>query len=564
VANHNDIWAELERHRGTSSSLAEDLQRLFVARRGALQSDEPQQLPLHLSGTAPWSNGLLKCDVADIALAYELRSGNDDRRKAQGAFYTPIAVARDLIEFAEFGELPERILDPACGCGAFLVAAAEWLVDRGLSWPDAVSRLHGADIDEAAVAICRGRLTELSDLDAEDLAEKIVAGDSLDGSPRPTGTFDFIIGNPPFGNAIEARTARTSAERNAFAERFPHAATGAYDKAGLFVEGALQRLASGGKLAFILPRAILSAPYASDLRDHIDEGFELEGVRTFESAGHFAAAAVFVSGLVVSQARNRSGVRVRRDGVEETCPNPGPATWAPLLSPFASVLALIPSDWPTLGEFFEVQASAAAGEAYEIREFVSETEPPGGWRLLTTGSIDPFKVRWSQIPTRYLKAKYDRPWVPREAVRERRARLYDQPKIIVAGLSKMLEAVVDHDGNYAGAVATIALTCKADTPSTSLECACTFLNSWLARTQFLALHGAQALGGGSVQVTKGKLAGLRFPPGLLEVEFGSELSTGKHTLEATPAAAAEARAWEAVIFRLAWGAEWIDTADPAR
>lgn len=568
MAKHDDIWAEIERHRGLPGALAEELRLLFRHRqrtRGA------KTTPWHASEQSLWSVELLTCDAADIALAYELRTGNDDRRKAQGAFYTPISVARDLIEFASVDDLPERILDPACGCGAFLVAAAAWLVDQGLTWPDAVSRLYGADIDEAAVEICRGRLAELADTRSAAVAEQVVVSDSLESAPEPAGRFDLVIGNPPFGNAIEARTGRTDAQRAAYSKRFPNAATGAYDKAGLFVESALQRLAPNGKVALILPRALLSAPYARGLREHIEQRFQLTGVKTFESAAHFASAAVYISGLVIAHRRAPTGsatvvdtVRVARANSDVLRANPGPATWAPLLSPFASVLSRISANWPAIGDAFDVQASAAAGEAYEIREFVTEAEPDNGWRLLTTGSIDPFVSLWSEIPTRYLKAKYTTPWVPRAAVRARRAALYDKPKVIVAGLSKVLEAVLDSDGSYAGAVATIAITTKPETSTAALERICAFVNSWLGRAQFLALHGAQALGGGSVQVTKGKLAALRFPPGLLEAHFADTLSAGKHGLESTPAVAAGERDWEATIFRLAWGAEWIDTADPDR
>lgn len=553
------------------NSLAEELELLFRHRRRTRFATKP---PHHASEASMWSLELLNCDVADIALAYELRSGNDDRRKAQGAFYTPVSVARDLIEFAGVGELPRRILDPACGCGAFLVAAGEWLVDRGLSWPDAVSRLHGSDIDDAAVAICRGRLAELAAIGPADgepfraLTKRVVVADALAGG-EPQNPYDLIVGNPPFGNAIESRTARTDEQRAAYATRFPNAATGAYDKAGLFVELALGQLAPRGKVAFILPRALLSAPYALQLREHIDESFRLDGLRTFESAEHFASAAVFVSGVILTPPTAEAGVRVRRSEADEWLSNPGPGSWAPLLSPFAGVLARIADEWPSIGDFFDVQASAAAGEAYEIREFVSETRPEGGWRLLTTGSIDPFRFLWSEIPTRYLKNKYETPWVPRVAVSERRATLYDRPKVIVAGLSKVLEAVHDTDGSYAGAVATIALTPKVGTDEEALSRICVFLNSWLCRAQFVALHGAQALGGGSVQVTKGKLAALRFPPGLLEARFPLALQANKRALESSAHDAATVRPWEGEIFRLAWGAEWmdgewIDSGDPAR
>lgn len=508
----------------------------------------------------PWQNAVLECDGRDIARAYELRSGNHDRRKSTGAFYTPHSVARELIEFRWSGA-PQRVLDPACGCGAFLIAAAEALAERGLDALDIGTRLHGVDIDPIAVSICRGRLTEL--LGAGDFDRRIIVADSLAPTSGPDGTFDLIAGNPPFGNAIEARTARSDAERTDYAERFPQAATGAYDRAGLFVEASLRRLDPGGRLAMVLPRALLSARYASQLRRFIEREFSLTGVRAYTSAAHFEDAAVYVVGVVVEQTVDcRRRVTVRDGDGERTTELRSDDSWAPLISSYASVLERIPAEWPRLGDHALIQASATAGEAYEIRDHVTESWPNDGWKLLTTGSIDPFTTLWATATTRYLKSSYVRPWIPRAAVSARRAELYDAPKVLVAGLSKVLEAVADPAGELAGAVATIAVRPRQQSTE-ALHALEIFLNSWLARTQFLALNGAQALGGGSVQVTKRKLADLRFPPGLLTASLQRPTNGPKSLPELDPRAATT-RAWDREILRLAGVPEWIDSSVDVR
>ena len=55
------------------------------------------------------------------------------------------------------------VCDPACGDGAFLLAAAELLLERGLP-RDVVARdlLWGCDIDPAAVAATRGAIVAWS------------------------------------------------------------------------------------------------------------------------------------------------------------------------------------------------------------------------------------------------------------------------------------------------------------------------------------------------------------------------------------------------------------------
>src|SRR3954467_455088 len=76
-----------------------------------------------------------------------------ERRRALGAFYTPPDVARRLVDIAFAGTSgPLRVCDPACGDGAFLLAAADALAERGIDRATiARDLLWGCDIDAGAV-----------------------------------------------------------------------------------------------------------------------------------------------------------------------------------------------------------------------------------------------------------------------------------------------------------------------------------------------------------------------------------------------------------------------------
>ncbi len=89
-------------------------------------------------------------------------------RRARGAFYTPQRVLARVLDPA-LATHPWRILDPACGSGAFLVAALEALADRAVTDGDArplaqirrdllTHRIFGVDIDPMAVWLCQLRL----------------------------------------------------------------------------------------------------------------------------------------------------------------------------------------------------------------------------------------------------------------------------------------------------------------------------------------------------------------------------------------------------------------------
>ena len=106
--------------------------------------------------------------VPDDLLAPELLGdvldairGRDERRR-RGAFFTPHATAAVVVSAPPTpgpGRRDPRVCDPACGGGAFLLAAARSLEARGLSRQEIVRELlWGADSDPLAVATTRATL----------------------------------------------------------------------------------------------------------------------------------------------------------------------------------------------------------------------------------------------------------------------------------------------------------------------------------------------------------------------------------------------------------------------
>ena len=88
-----------------------------------------------------------------------------DERAASGSFYTPRAIVDVLVERAIGQITPDRlhdvrILDPACGSGAFLLSALSALEKRtGASRQEIIERcLFGVDVKPEAVRLCELRL----------------------------------------------------------------------------------------------------------------------------------------------------------------------------------------------------------------------------------------------------------------------------------------------------------------------------------------------------------------------------------------------------------------------
>src|SRR5688572_29904291 len=113
-----------------------------------------------------------------IGPAYERLLAATGARRSRGTYYTPPAVvefivAETLAPLFAGKSLEEarslRILDPACGCGAFLLGALRWLcrwhARQSGRMPTGRERLAiarrqlaGIDIDPSAVALARQAL----------------------------------------------------------------------------------------------------------------------------------------------------------------------------------------------------------------------------------------------------------------------------------------------------------------------------------------------------------------------------------------------------------------------
>jgi hypothetical protein len=168
----------------------------------------------------------------------------------------------------------------------------------------------------------------------------------------------------------------------------------------------------------------------------------------------------------------------------------------------------------TIGDVFEVTASMTVSEAYQAREYVRDDVGGPGSRLITTGLIDRDQCHWGGKPCRFLGQTYAAPRLaPADALPASLARRVEKskrPKILVAGLTRKIEAFVDADGLCIGAVSTFSIYHPADDVE-ALECLCRHLHSEQTHAAYLARLGAHRIGGGDITMRKAFLQGLALP-----------------------------------------------------
>ena len=147
-----------------------------------------------------------------------------DHRKSTGVVYTPTELALFLANQAFEALQPVthvRILDPACGDGELLLAAAEAARESNIS----VSTLTGYDTDSEAIRKARRRLEDRPNVNlyCGDFLEMMAGGTGLfDDNDKNHLGFDLVISNPPYvrTQTLGRPTTRALGRRYSLSGRF--------------------------------------------------------------------------------------------------------------------------------------------------------------------------------------------------------------------------------------------------------------------------------------------------------------------------------------------------------
>jgi adenine-specific DNA-methyltransferase len=190
-------------------------------------------------------------------------------RVRHGVHFTPPALAERMLDQATDAGIDwvkARVLDPACGGGAFLAPVVRRIVaalegcDPAILIGNIGSRVRGYEIDPFAAWLSQVAL------DAVLLPAAMPAGRQL---PRvvtvcdtleieePEPGFDLVIGNPPYG-----RVRLSDARRR----RFSRALYGHANLYALFMDIAIRHTRPNGLLAYLTPTSFLAGEYFKRLR----------------------------------------------------------------------------------------------------------------------------------------------------------------------------------------------------------------------------------------------------------------------------------------------------------
>jgi hypothetical protein len=186
-------------------------------------------------------------------------------------------------------------------------------------------------------------------------------------------------------------------------------------------------------------------------------------------------------------------------------------TWWPIFSPTIDVVERCLHDTIPLAELADIREAATVAEAYAIAPLMTDLAdgdlPNGYAKVVNTGTLDRYTIRWGERPLRYLGQRYLRPAIEIAQLRAVHARLVPDghQRIILAGLGQRLEGYVDVQGTMLPAKTTVVLTATR----TDLWALLGLVNSNVAAWLYRQLHGGLALRGGYLRVGARQMA--RFP-----------------------------------------------------
>ncbi len=394
--------------------------------------------------------------------------------------------------------LQMTILDPACGSGAFLNAALQFLMTehklidemeakitgsaiefQGVENSILENNLFGVDINEESVEIAQLALwlrTAKPHRKLSTLNQNIKCGNSLISDPAVAGDkafdwkkefpqvfekggFDVVIGNPPYVNAMEIKKSYTSEAFNYIKKNYK-TAKGTVDLYIYFFEKGLSLLKKDGVLAFITPNRYLSASYGAALRNFILERYSFYQLIDYSDKRVFEDASTYPVITMLQNSWNNPYVMCGKfdEQTHDLICKYYPSNQLDILE--ESILGFLLNDkllitqkviseGNPLSVVGEINATSTAKEADDYTPLISESN--NGYKLVNTGTIDPYFTTWGYRTLTKQGKQYLTPYLPKSDARisSNRHFLYSSPKIIISKIGLRCEAFYDINGEYA-------------------------------------------------------------------------------------------------------------------
>lgn len=332
-----------------------------------------------------------------------------DRREQHATFYTPPALAQLLTDHALLRWVEDRgarqpseikVVDPACGSGAFMVAAYACLrqyfeAQRGRALRPSereeilLECIFGADVDERALGLAQVQLLEIADLHGRlpSMKQNLLCGDSLPAPPgvsaaaghvqwdnviRERGGFTTVLSNPPFGSQAKLPRRLSVDAISQLKDRYPEIGAFGQDYAYFFLALTNRLLTPDGSAGLVMPRGLVALGQGAAARAFLSD-LGISWIADLRAARVFPGVGASVVALAVDKSEPASA---RVDSVRDSRGDP------------RALLDDLANESPA-------SVASASVTALNLRHLVSS-----GWTL--------FRLRWADS----LKGEIGRSFEP--------------------------------------------------------------------------------------------------------------------------------------------------------
>lgn len=337
--------------------------------------------------------------------------------REKGIVLTPYALAIRLAEatLPLHSNRALNVIDPTCGSGRLLAAAAEVAHHRGLA-----IKLHGIELEEALASVAAESLPHAD----------IRTGDALH-LLNDTDQYDIVLLNPPYRGRLRRADAHAASRADALKSRFGELLGPYADPSTGFLLLAESLLPPSGRLGAIMPVSIASARDANAARQYL--ATRCNTLECWSEPAPFAAQVHTASIILERRSTPRASAL---------------SDWATRLATAAGVPNIECPDTKTIGDVATVTADFR-DEFYALRDHVVECDDtPSAVPVVTCGLVDPGMLLHGRRSARLHGRRWTRPGVVRHADLQPLLDARLVPKVLVATQTRVIEAAPDPNGIY--------------------------------------------------------------------------------------------------------------------
>jgi len=294
--------------------------------------------------------------------------------------------------------------------------------------------------------------------ETDDFIDSVVSEPIVAYGKAGNGGFDVVIGNPPYVSIRNLTESQPKNVKDYFSLNYITAFKG-YDLYVLFFELGLKILNQSGQLAYITPNKFATLDYGFKLRELILKNNSVDKIIDVSKLNVFENASVYPYISIISKSHQiENTIQIKICNQENDLNSSEYDEFKQseyLLNPNYNISLNTKSQIISKGnnikllkEVCKVQAGTTGFLATKTKECINDGG--SGLDFVVTGSIDRYSLKFGNV--RYINKKFEMPKISNEKniITKGKWDLFTNRKIIIGGMTKVIEATIDEVGVAVG------------------------------------------------------------------------------------------------------------------